>query len=237
MFNKKSKVEKIDDQKARETEQFMRQLQEESRREAIHNFIEKYWKHTLYLILAIIIVSIVTLSIGSYQKNKRMNYASELHQAIILLGENQYEKSEEVLENLMNNRKTPEEIKTVAGMHLGNLLASMKEEKEAIEIYKTTSKIAKDRFIKSMADLMRVNLMIRSGDSNYNTEIEQILNDTENEKILGSLVQEQRFLFYTKNSMKQKANEVYTNSQTTEATDSSRMRMEEMFRSYSADLK
>ena len=231
MAKKKSKVEKLSQEV--EKEQFVKQIQEEARREAVHNFIEKYWKQGITLIVLIVLICIVSISISAYQKNKRMTYASELHNIIIALETNKYMDAEESLTNFFNNQSVPNEIRTVAGMHLANFLSQKQDFERALKVYVDVKNITKDDFIKEVATLMEINLMIRSNDSKYDPEIKKLLvSSIGQEKTLNFLAKEQKLIFDLNNESKEEAKNTYNDLRVMDATENSEKRIKEVYESY-----
>jgi predicted negative regulator of RcsB-dependent stress response len=162
-----------------------------------------------------------------------MQYASQLQQATILMGEQNFDRAEIVLKELLENKKTPKKIKTISGMQLGALMLEQNKDDEALKAYKYVEKTTGDQFMREVAQLIQLNTLIKQNDEKNDPEINALLKklDTK-DTILHFLALEQKAIYKLNKGMKDEANKSYEDAKLLEATQSSKFRIYEIYESH-----
>lgn len=181
--------------------------------ESIRDFVEKYLVQIVYGACFISIAAFLTI----YAINKKTNRENELiisyYQAINEVRNDRSDDALKTLESIYNSKYADENIKTISGIRMAEILNSNSQGDKAVKIYKNIYNFEKnDEFLRNLSGLAALSILINENNPQNYLEIEELikkLNSTNNPVIL--LVREQEGMFEIQKGNKEKGIEILNN--------------------------
>lgn len=162
----------------------------------IRDFTNKYLLQILYLIIAILVVSLLTIFFTNRANNSKQKDIISFYQAINYISEGKNEEALSVLNNIYTSSKNSE-IKTLSGIKVANILLEEKKYDEAVKIYLEIYNLDNNNeFLKNLSGVAGLNILISQNNKSNYDQIEKLLKELNNPKNpLLPLVQEQNGIF------------------------------------------
>ena len=162
----------------------------------IRDFTNKYLLQILYLIIAILVVSLLTIFFTNRVNNSKQKDIIGFYQAINYISEGKNEEALSILNNIYTSSKNSE-IKTLSGIKVANILLEEKKYDEAVKIYLEIYNLDNNNeFLKNLSGVAGLNILISQNNKSNYDQIEKLLKELNNPKNpLLPLVQEQNGIF------------------------------------------
>ena len=162
----------------------------------IRDFTNKYLLQILYLIIAILVVSLLTIFFTNRANNLKQKDIIGFYQAINYISEGKNEEALSILNNIYTSSKNSE-IKTLSGIKVANILLEEKKYDEAVKIYLEIYNLDNNNeFLKNLSGVAGLNILISQNNKSNYDQIEKLLKELNNPKNpLLPLVQEQNGIF------------------------------------------
>ncbi len=162
----------------------------------IRDFTNKYLLQILYLIIAILVVSLLTIFFTNRVNNSKQKDMIGFYQAINYISEGKNEEALSILNNIYTSSKNSE-IKMLSGIKVANILLEEKKYDEAVKIYLEIYNLDNNNeFLKNLSGVAGLNILISQNNKSNYDQIEKLLKELNNPKNpLLPLVQEQNGIF------------------------------------------
>lgn len=162
----------------------------------IRDFTNKYLLQILYLIIAILVVSLLTIFFTNRVNNSKQKDIIGFYQAINYISEGKNEEALSILNNIYTSSKNSE-IKTLSGIKVANILLEEKQYDEAVKVYLEIYNLDNNNeFLKNLSGVAGLNILISQNNKSNYDQIEKLLKELNNPKNpLLPLVQEQNGIF------------------------------------------
>ena len=162
----------------------------------IRDFTNKYLLQILYLIIAILVVSLLTIFFTNRVNNSKQKDIIGFYQAINYISEGKNEEALSILNNIYTSSKNSE-IKTLSGIKVANILLEEKKYDEVVKIYLEIYNLDNNNeFLKNLSGVAGLNILISQNNKSNYDQIEKLLKELNNPKNpLLPLVQEQNGIF------------------------------------------
>ena len=162
----------------------------------IRDFTNKYLLQILYLIIAILVASLLTIFFTNRVNNSKQKDIIGFYQAINYISEGKNEEALSILNNIYTSSKNSE-IKTLSGIKVANILLEEKKYDEAVKIYLEIYNLDNNNeFLKNLSGVAGLNILISQNNKSNYDQIEKLLKELNNPKNpLLPLVQEQNGIF------------------------------------------
>ena len=126
----------------------------------IRDFTNKYLLQILYLIIAILVVSLLTIFFTNRANNSKQKDIIGFYQAINYISEGKNEEALSILNDIYTSSKNSE-IKTLSGIKIANILLEEKKYDEAVKIYLEIYNLDNNNeFLKNLSGVAGLNILI-----------------------------------------------------------------------------
>lgn len=189
---------------------FLKKLKRESRMDRASKFVESNIMYIVGLVFAVMLLSIVIVSINFYRKHRQTKLLQSYYSANMLISDGRFDSAIIVLEDVYG--KSSNKLHSMAGMKLANLYRINGEPEKAIGTYGEIYRKEKDIFMRDLAGLSMLNIMINQADESSYDNIERLYQELKNsQNPLLPLVMEQYAMFEIQRGNISEAMEVLRN--------------------------
>lgn len=174
--------------------------------ETIRDFVDKYLSQIIYVVCFLAILIFITLFVSGQRENKEKQLIINYYQAINYLKENKIDNAEDLLKKVYKSKNANENIKTIAGIRLAEVLILKDNQDEAVKIYKEIYEFKKnDEFLRNLSGLIGLSILINQNNPSNYSQIEKLINKMSNPRNpLITLVNEQEGMFEIQRGNKEK---------------------------------
>ncbi len=206
--------------------------------ESIRDFVEKYLVQIVYGACIISVVAFLTIYAINKKESRKNELVISYYQAMNEARNDKNESALSILENIYNSKYADEDIKTISGIRMAEILSSNKQYNEAVKIYKNIYSFKKnDNFLRNLSGLAGLSILVNENNSQNYPEIEKLirsLNSVNNPLIL--LVHEQEGMFELQRGNTEKGVEILNNLLLEEGLDEdTRSRVELVLKLYKSE--
>ena len=165
--------------------------------DSIRNFIDKHFAQLIYFLAFVIVVIFLTIFVISRKNEKIKNLIVDYYKAIDYIKNDNSEEGLDILDDIFKSKYANEDIKTISGMKIAEILNKKNKKDEAIDIYKKLYNFKKnDSFLRNLSGLSALNILINENNPDNYQEIQILINTLSNpNNPLFLLVKEQEGLF------------------------------------------
>mgnify|MGYP000951454435 CR=1 FL=1 len=154
---------------SKELDHILEKAKSEAKRDAVREFFIKRSRFLIKIALIIIITVVSIVAIFIIKNNRQIHYSKILHQAHLAQESKDLQQEKKLLQEIINSKKAPSSILSLASFRYADLLLQDSKNKEAIDIF---NKIAKcnscEEFTQDLAKLLAIKTWIL--DDNLNQD-------------------------------------------------------------------
>lgn len=169
--------------------------------EAVKDFIEKYLSQIIYIICFVLVIVFFAIFLSNRKEIKTTELTAKYYQAVNYLNSNNKEEATNLLNSIYTSKYATADIKSMVALKLADLSVSNGEVDKAIELYMEAYNMKNnDIFLRNLAGLNALNLMINKNDNSNNDVIKNLIAKMSNpDNPLLLLVNEQEAMFKIQN--------------------------------------
>ena len=149
--------------------------------EAVSDFVEKYLVQIIYTICFCLLLTFLVIFYGNFKENKKTNLVNQYYQAISYLNGENEEDGLKLLKEVYDSEYASADIKSISGLKLASELFNKEEVDKSLNLYLSIYKMKKkDIFLRNLAGLNALNIMINQNDKIKYSEIEKMISEMSN---------------------------------------------------------
>jgi len=165
--------------------------------DSVKYFVEKYMSQIVYAACFISIIAFLTVYALNKKNNRENGLLIVYYQAINDIRNDRNEDALQKLQNIYGSGYADENLKTISGIRMAELLSLNADRTEAVKIYKNIFNFKKnDDFLRNLSGLAALSILVDENNPQDYSEIDELIGnlDTPSNPVV-ILVHEQKGLF------------------------------------------
>lgn len=202
--------------------------------ENTYDFVNKYLTQIIYFICILLVISFFSIFVINRKNNQENDLLIKYYQANNLVKENNIDDAIKILEKIYNSDNASQNVKSISGLKLADLMLEKNEIDKAIKIYKEVNSLEDiNPFIKDLSGLAALNILINQNNPKNYPAIENMIKKLNNpNNTVLSIVLEKEGIFEIQRGNKEKGLAILKNLIKSDIDENSKKRINEIIELY-----